>query len=239
MANKIEIEVPDDLSSITLQQYQEWVKIVEATKDLDESKRSIFLDKSLVEIFCKLPLTEIAKIKATEFSKILEVLSDTFTKEPSELITRFRMNGVEYGFEPNLQEMLLSPYIDTEAHIVSWDTLHVAMAALYRPVTHERESRGFNQYEIEPYSPTDSKSEAMLDIPLDVAMSARVFFCDLGKELSMITLAYLEQMKEKEQDIQQVKTLEKSGDGISQFIHSLKEMRQDSIKLPLCHYTKH
>ena len=238
MADKIEIEVPEDLSDITLQQYQEWVKIVEATKDLDESKRSIFLDKSLVEIFCKLPLTEIAKIKATEFSKILEVLSEAFTKEPSELITRFKMDGVEYGFEPNLQEMLLSPYIDTEAHIVSWDTLHVAMAALYRPVTHERESRGFSQYEIEPYSPTDSKSEAMLDIPLDVAMSARVFFCDLGKELSMITLAYLEQMKEKEQDIQQVKTLEKSGDGINQFIHSLEEMHSNLTKQLPCHYIK-
>lgn len=237
MASKLEIEVPESLSDITLDQYKEWNKIVEANKDVPDREKSRFLDKALVEIFCKVTQADIARIKATEFDKILVVLSEAFSKEPKELVRTFTMNGIEYGFIPNIQEMLTSEYIDTESGLQDWDNIEVAMSALYRPITAKRVTRGVEQYEIEEYSPNDSKINAMLEMPMDAVISAKVFFCDLGMELGQIFLAYLEE--EAKKGTPQKRTLEESGDGINQFIHSLKEMRQDSIKLPLCHYTKH
>ena len=237
MVNKLEINVPESLSDISLSQYKEWVKLVEAVGEDKESK-SDFLDRALIEIFCKVSIQDIASIKATEFSKILDILQETFSKESKELVTRFSIDGVEYGFEPNVQDMLTGVYIDTEAHIVSWETLETAMAALYRPITHVRKARGFEQYEIEKYNPSEEKSNTMLDMPLEAAMSAKVFFYSLGKELSMITLAYLETEQKKEQDTQQRKTLEQSGDGINQFIRSQEEMHSNSMKQHPYHYFK-
>ena len=238
MVNKLEINVPESFSDISLSQYKEWVKLVEAVGEDKESK-SDFLDRALIEVFCKVSIQDISSIKATEFSKILVILQETFSKESKELVTRFSIDGVEYGFEPNIQDMLTGVYIDTEAHISSWDNLHTAMAALYRPITHVRKVRGFEQYEIEKYSPSEEKSNKMLDMPLDAAMSAKVFFYSLGKELSMITLVCLEEEKKKEQDIHQRKTLEQSGDGISQFIRSQEEMHLNSMKQHPYHYFKH
>lgn len=236
MASKLEIEVPDSLSSIKLEQYMEWMKVVEANKDIPDKDKSDFLDKALVEIFCKVTQQDISRIKVTEFDKILSVLSEAFSQETKELVRTFSMNGIEYGFMPNLQEMITSEYIDSESGLTGWDNINVAMAALYRPITAKRVTRGIEQYEIEEYHPSDSKIEAMLEMPLDAVLSAKVFFCDLGMELSQIFLAYLDQQKSK--DIHQKKTLEESGDGINQFILSLKEMRYDLMKLPIYRYTK-
>ena len=236
MADTLEISVPTELSDIKLEQYQEWVKIVEATKD--EEDKEDFLNRALIEVFCGVSLTDIAKIKATEFHKILGVLEETFSKETNGLVKRFVIDGVEYGFEPNIQEIKTAAYVDAEASLVSWDNFNIAMAALYRPITRTRTAAGVEQYEIEDYNPTDEKSLVMLNAPLDAVLSAKVFFCDLGMELSQITLIYLEGEMKKEQDIQQKKILEQSGDGINQYIRSLEEMHSSLMKQHPYHYCK-
>jgi len=174
MADTLEISVPTELSDIKLEQYQEWVKIVEATKD--EEDKEDFLNRALIELFCGVSLTDIAKIKATEFHKILGVLEETFSKETNGLVNRFVIDGVEYGFEPNIQEIKTGAYVDIEASLVTWDNFNIAMAALYRPITKTRTAAGVEQYEIEDYNPTDEKSLVMLNAPLDAVLSAKVFF---------------------------------------------------------------
>ena len=235
MTDTLEISIPE-LSDIRLEQYNEWIKIVEATKD--DKDRGDFLDKALVEIFCGVSISDIAKIKATEFHKILSVLAETFNSKSDDLVKRFWIDDVEYGFEPNIQNIATGVYIDTEASLSSWDNMHVAMAALYRRITKTRKASGVEQYEIEEYTPTDEKSLAMLNAPIDAVLSAKVFFCNLGKELSQITLIYLEEEMKKEQDIQQLKTLEQSGDGINQYIRSLEEMHLNLMKQHPYHYIK-
>lgn len=236
MTDTLEISVPSELSDVKLEQYQEWIKIVEATKD--EKDNGDFLDRALVEVFCGVSVSDIAKIKATEFHKILNVLADTFNKKNDSLVKRFSIDGVEYGFEPNIQNMATGVYIDVEASLSSWDNMHVAMAAMYRRITKTRKAAGVEQYEIEEYSPTDEKSLVMLNAPIDAVLSAKVFFCSLGKELSQITQVYLEEEMKKEQDIQQRRTLEQSGDGINQYIQSLEEMHLNLMRQHPYQYIK-
>ena len=236
MTDTLEISVPSELCDVKLEQYQEWIKIVEATKD--EKDKSDFLDRALVEVFCGVSVSDISKIKATEFHKILGVLQETFSNESNNIVKRFSVNGIEYGFEPNIQNMETGAYIDVESSLSSWDNMHVAMACLYRRITKTRKASGVEQYEIEEYSPTDEKSLVMLNAPLDAVLSAKVFFCSLGKELSMITLAYLEEEMKKEQDTQHLKTLEQSGDGINQYIRSLEETHSNLMKQHPYQYIK-
>jgi len=106
--------------------------------------------------------------------------------------------------------------------------MHKAMAVLFRPVA--KESRGF--YLIEDYGGSSKYSEAMKDMPVDVALSATVFFYRLGIKLQTYTLDYLakETLKEEAQRVCKP-TSRLSGDGISQYIRSLKEMSEELMKL--------
>ena len=55
---KIEINVPDSLSEITLGQYQKFEKL-----NTKENKDTTFLLQKMVQIFCNLDLKDVATIK--------------------------------------------------------------------------------------------------------------------------------------------------------------------------------
>ena len=71
---------------------------------------------------------------------------------------------------------------------------------------------------------------------MDVVMGAVVFFYSLGIELSKASLNYLQEEVKKVKTSQLVEALEKNGDGINQFMDSLKETSQNLMKLPKNHY---
>ena len=48
------------------------------------------------------------------------------------------MNGVEYGFIPDLDELSLGEYIDLDGNISKWEQMHIAMNVLYRPIKNSK-----------------------------------------------------------------------------------------------------
>ena len=124
---KIKLIVPTELSEIRLSQYQKYYKIQEENKD--ES----FLTTKMIEIFCGIPHKDSFRMKLRDVTKVTNILGDLFNKKPK-LKQRFIMNGVEYGFIPNLDDMSLGEYVDLDTYISSWDNMHKAMAVLYRPI---------------------------------------------------------------------------------------------------------
>lgn len=236
MTESLEIDVPSSLGDISLSRYMKWVKVVEANKDVENAE---FLDRKLVECFCGLSTEQVNAIKYSEFDKILEVLSGALSEEVGGLIKRFTLNGVEYGFEPDIEQISTAVYIDAEAGFSDFSKAHQSIAALYRPITHVRESRGFEQYEIEEYDPKKHKASIMLDAPVDVVLGSRVFFWTLKKELWQIILTSLTlQTKDKALNIQKKELLGKSGDGIKRYILSLTEDIKTSMKLQGVHYSQ-
>ena len=221
---KIQIEVPTSLEDITLGQYQRYMKIVDQNES-DEA--SDFVNKKLVEIFCNINLNEVDAIPVVDFNRILEVLSKAF-KEKFSLIRHFELGGVEMGFIPKLDDMSLGEYVDIEATISDWQNIHKAMSVLYRPVN----GKVKDKYTIAPYKPNEDLQQWMKEMPLSVVMGCMVFFYDLGKELSIASLAYLEKvMKKEENNLQLQEDLERSGVGINQFMVSLKETSQSLTRL--------
>ena len=209
----VEILIPSSLSEVTLEQYQKFTKL-----NTDENQDSSFLMHKTVEIFCNLNLQDIAKVKFIYVQEILNDINNLF--EPKQdLIPTFNLNGVEYGLIPKLDDMTLGEYIDLDENFTDWETMHKAMAILYRPVTLHKGDR----YQIEDYDGLD-KAELMKQMPLNVVMGCMFFFWSLNEELLKTTLNYLNQEIPKELTTEQLQTLVKSGGGINQSMDSLKEM---------------
>jgi len=222
----LEINVPDTLNSIKLSQYQKYLKILDANKDVEEDNH--FLNRKFIEVFCDMSLKEVDFIELKVFSEITNILEITF-QETTPLIRHFSMNGVSFGFIPNLDKLSVGEYIDIEQNITSHENLHKAMAVLFRPV----KKQSGDKYQIVEYEGLEEYAEIMKSMPLGVALGARVFFWQLGKDLLNHILKSLEQEKEG-MTTQQVQTLEANGVGISQFTSLLEEMSLNSKKLPDC-----
>ena len=108
-----------------------------------------------------------------------------------------------------------------------WQTMHKAMAVLFRPIIHSKKEF----YRIDDYGGSARYSDVMLDMPVSVAIGATVFFYRLGSKLPVLTMDYLQEVLKKEGATPQVKQiLGESGDGISQYTHSLKVMLEESMK---------
>ena len=224
---KLQVTIPTSLEEITLQQYQKFLSIA---KDNPESD---FLQHKMVEIFCDIDLKDVAKISYKDVNEITTKLSSLFTQKYEHKRT-FKLNGVEYGFITNLDEITLGEYTDLDKYISNWDMMHNAMAVLYRPITKKLKDK----YQIEEYKGSYEYCEVMKSMPVDVALGAVVFFYTLGNELLKSTVAYLENNKEF-QNIVNNHNLEVNGVGIHHSMLLLKEMLEDLILFPNLDYQSH
>jgi len=230
MANNVQIElsVPDALSDITLGQYQKYLKILDQNKD-DENAAE-FINLKTIEIFCNVDFKDVLKIPLGEAEKVLTIINKAFEEKP-DIIRHFKLLNVDMGFIPSLERISLGEYIDVENNIVDWQTMHKAMAVLYRPVNFKSREK----YTVAPYEPSDEVSELMKEMPLDVAMSSMVFFYDLGMELLKAIPTFIQKNLTEEQTYLLKQTLAQSGVGINQFTHLLEGMSLNSMKLPKVH----
>jgi hypothetical protein len=217
---KIELTIPTTLNDIKLAQYQKFLSIA---KDNEESE---FLQQKMVQLFCGIDLKDVAQIRYKDVAEITANINNLFTKE-NHLIQRFKMGGVEFGFIPNLDEMSTGEYMDLDTYITDWDTMHNAMAVLYRPITNKLG----NKYQIEEYKGSITYAEVMRHAPLDVVLGSMVFFYNLGNDLLKSTVNYLEKNQEV-QDILNKHNLENVGDGIQVSMLLLKETLEDLMKFP-------
>ena len=217
---KLEISIPTSLKEITLEQYQRFTSIANSNPEGE------FLQHKMIEIFCNVSLKEISLMKLKDINAITNKLGEMFTNNYT-LIQTFKHKGLEFGFIPNLDEISLGEYTDLETYISDWDNMHKAMAVLYRPVINKLNKK----YLIEEYKGSAEYAEAMLQMPLDVALGAMVFFYNLGNALLMSTLNYLEKDKAL-MDLAEKHSLGVNGVGIVPTMALLKEMLEDLMKFP-------
>lgn len=205
---KVKINVPEDLSEITLGQYMKFLKL-----DFDENTKNSFALQKMVEIFCNANLKDIADIRFSDITSITNHIQTIFNQE-CKMIPQIALNGVKYGFVPNLDEMSLGEYIDLDNYFHEWDTMDRAMCVLYRPIKLSKNGK----YLVEDYNGTDNHME-MKDLPLNVVFGAKVFFYHIGIELLNHIPNYL---MEADMTDQQTQILAQSMDGIQVFTDSLR-----------------
>lgn len=234
---KLSLTVPNSLSDITLMQYQKYAKIIEGI-DKDGEDAAEFVNLKALEIFCGLELKDSYRMPMHLFDEVIEDIAACLN-EPTPLIKRFWFRGsngveVEFGMEPNLNDIDWGPYMDVEKYMFSIDNMHKAMAGLFRPIVKHKG----DLYEIEPYEGSAKYADYMKHMPASVALGAAVFFYRLGMKLSTLTLHSSLKELTKESRLQAEKRfLAENGVGINQFMQSLEAMSQSLTKLPSYQYT--
>ena len=201
---KLQITIPEKLSEITLSQYQSWLKVAEG-KEITP-----FLQQKMIEIFCNVTLKQVLMIKATDIDSITNDINKVFEEKPK-LITMFKLNEMEFGFIPKLDEVTFGEYVDLDSYLPNWETMHKAMSVLFRPVTYKKKEK----YLISDYE--GSGKYDLRNMTLDVVFGSVVFFWNLKNELQKHIMNYLANQKEITIS-QELRDSLKSGAGINQFM---------------------
>ena len=220
---KLDILLPNSLSEIPLSRYQEFVAMKEKSNDEE------LIANKMIQIFCGLQLGEVAKIKLKDLNGLIKHFTDVFSEKP-QLIRNFKIKNIEFGFIPNLENISFGEYVDIEHHLKDWSTYHKAMAVMFRPIKDKHKDK----YSIIEYEPNEDMQDLMKFAPLDVAISASVFFWSLGSELLQATLTYLKNELTKSKDLTNFRkefSLENNGVGIHQYMDSLETTLQSLTQL--------
>jgi hypothetical protein len=220
---KVDLLLPTSLSEIPLSRYQDFIAMKEKSNDEE------FIAQKMIQIFCGIKLNEVAQIRLKDLNELIDHFSKIFSEKPK-LKTKFKIKNIEFGFIPKLDDITLGEYVDLENHLKSWETYHKAMAVMYRPITNAIGQK----YLIEDYEPNEEMQNLMRNAPLDVAISASVFFWSLAKELYSSLVNYLERETRKMMDLTNTQNDINSpniGDGIAASMRSLKEILPSLTRL--------
>ncbi len=207
---KVNLRIPNSLNEITLGQYQEYAKL-HNLKDSD-------LQLKMIEIFCNVPEIVVRNMKATDIVEICDIINTMFDVK-HQLINSFKLNGINYGFIPSLEDISFGEYVDLDTFIGDNDNLHRAVNVLYRPIEHKQGSR----YTIKEYDP--NTSEIAKQFPLDAVLGAVVFFYNLGRDLSVAMMNSLD--KKNEQTLAEYLISRQTEGGTIQSMDYLTEILQN------------
>ena len=205
---KLNITIPTSLKDITLRQYKKFLKLQEKVTD------ERLLNAKMIEIFCGIKFEQVMLLKLSDSQEIIDLLLKIFELKPS-LVSKFKLNGIEYGFHPELDDLTLGEYIDLDTFIGDWDNMEKAMNVLYRPVLVKMKDK----YSIDSY--VLENDVFLLDMPMDAVMSSIFFLWNLGLDLSTIMTNSLD--NKESQVLTQYLNSQRNGVGINHFMDSLKE----------------
>jgi hypothetical protein len=214
MKKTIEVKALTEWKDITLKKYLDMMSDIESYKDDDNAVNAMMLHH-----LAGIPFESINKISKESYDELSTKLSKFLKPEEMELQRFVTIDGIEYGFEPNLSKMTYGAYAD----VSQYDTLSIdknwskIMAILYRPVVQKYKS---GQYSIQSYK-GEVEHERWLDITMDVHFGCLFFFINLLTDLLKDTLNSTMEM-ELPPNIKQI--LVKSGSHIKQFMNLQTEI---------------
>ena len=213
----MKINIPENLNEITIKQFFDFKKCCDTNQD-DQ-----YLRLAMVSIFCDVSVEDIKKISSKDFIDISNQLTNVLKETPTH-IERFIINGVEFGFIPNLENITAGEYIELDTLFKDEETYLEQMAVMYRPIV----SKHKNLYRIEPFESTEKHKDIMIAAPISAYLGSKVFFCNLFNELLESFQLFLIMGGKEVTDLGEV--LATNGVGINQFIQSLEEVSMNLKK---------
>lgn len=220
MGKEIKIVTPTNWSAISL---KKWLNLQKDLQTYGDEETSYVA--CLLHHLCDVKPQWIPQL---ETETLLNIKTDLFLfmgNNDLPLQRFITIDGVEYGFEPNLSKMKYGAYLD----VIKWDTIsidenwHKLMAILYRPV--KKKSMGF--YDIQPYKGLKNEDK-FLEVGMDVHWGALFFFVHILTDLQNDIQNYLMESQEVLPSIKLI--LQKSGEIIKQSSNLLEEISEPLMK---------
>jgi len=182
-AMQIKFHVPETLSEITLKQYQDFILL---DKEMEEDAYLM----AIAKIFVRGDLVHIEKLPLKKLNEIFETITNLFATEKNKFTNIIKIDGVEYGLVPNLDELSIGEVADIEEYFKQGyeKNLHNILAILFRPITQK-----FGKlYNIETYNGTQERPALFQEhFPCDILQGVLVFFSTLENDFLNHTLSYL------------------------------------------------
>ena len=201
MKQEIEITVPTKWSAVSLEKYLKLRKDLDAYKDSNEATYAV-----LFYHLCGVDAATVKKLDIETYTSIQNDLSSFMQQTEYPLQQIIKVEGKEYGFEPNLSQMAYGAYVDLGKYenLTIDDKWSEVMSILYRPVTRKI---GLS-YEIEGYKGVFNH-EQFLNVDMEVHFGALGFFTDLLQACQKGILKFLKETGEIPTNILTI--LEKNG----------------------------
>ena len=182
----MKISVPTHINDITLEQYQRFALI-----NTEEQDKEFFMFKT-IEIFCGVDIALVSKMRLSDAesisNEVLEVLQQNVP-----FTNKFELEGVKYGFIPDLQAISLGEFIDLEEGLSKDKDFHKAASVMFRPIVKE-----FGElYTIDGYEASTEMHHIMKQAPVGIISAAIVFFYSIAKELLKASQDFSSQEKEE------------------------------------------
>ncbi|KKN07701.1 hypothetical protein LCGC14_1064320 [marine sediment metagenome] len=211
------VTIPTSLADLTLDQYMRFMLCKE------ESEDDLYLAQKAVEIFCDVAPEFVRHIQRNQFNELAQQIKEVLEEMP-DLITTFELDGVRYGFIPDMDKMSIGEFTDLSDLMADIDQLEQYMSILYRPITDEKGT----QYLIEPY---DARLFPLKNMPLNIAISCNVFFWKLASDLLNDTQNYGKQLAtDKTIQAKFPQSFKVDGNGTTQLTNSLYMTLQNLMK---------
>ena len=177
-------------------------------------------DEQAVMLLLNKSLDDLNAMSMEEVSLEVKRISDLLEKKDYPLVPKFRIEGVTYGFIPNLNDMTFGENKDLTKYISDYNTMERALAVAYRPITQQIGDK----YLVEEYKGSEATKDIMLNVPLDIVFGMQVFFWTLTKDLLKAIPNYMVEVEAKLQNSRE------NGATTKKYINSLKETLEDSMR---------
>lgn len=220
MKQEVKIVVPTQWSAITLKQYLELQRDLKVYGEQEEGYIAC-----LMHHLCGFNAQYLHQLDTETFTNIKNDLVGFMNNTQAELKRIINIDGVEYGFEPNLSKMAYGAYLD----ITKYDTFTIddnwasIMSILYRPVVRKQGSI----YEIKDY---DGKidSEKFLSVNMEINFGALFFFVRL---LTGLPSVILKSMMDSETVPHNIKSILEESGKITPLLSNLQMETLDGWKI--------
>ena len=200
----MKIQVPTHINDITLEQYQKFALI-----NTEEQDKEFFMFKT-IEIFCGVDIALVSKMRLKDAESISnEVLGVLQQNVP--FTNKFELDGVKYGFIPDLQAISLGEFIDLEEGLSKDKDFHKAASVMFRPIVKE-----FGElYTIDGYEASTEMHHIMKQAPVGIISAAIVFFYNIAKELLKASQDFSSQEKAEAMTILEKLNSQRSTGGLT------------------------
>ena len=183
-------EMPTSWDEVNIQQYGKLMFSIEK-----EGVSEIELIIRSLEALVGIDVGVLNKVPLKQLRSAYNQLGELTAKLPNNVLSRVvEIEGIEYGFIPDFDELSLGEFVDLDNYLQdSWNNLDKIFAVLYRPVI----KRVKNNYLIEPYALDKIKDRRKLfndRLSMDTVYGALVFFYLIGSKHieSMVTSLEME-----------------------------------------------
>ena len=166
---------------------EKWLKLINF-KEGSKTKEA----EETIATLSDIPKKLVRELELSDVAILMSRLAECQQETNSSLKKIIEIDGVEYGFHPDLDSITLGEYADIETFIKEGmeNNMPEIMAVLYRPVKEKKN----DLYTIDAYDgDIKMRTEEMKKMSASQVQSALVFFYHFGKEFCRILPLYLMQ----------------------------------------------